>query len=211
MAKRKSFYQQEYQRHIGATVLLITSFMAAAFMICGTPLGVLMTRDRTNDERSCYTLWGFKRNCWNADYHKRVEEDTCKERRLRFEAAEAFSIIAIFAIFGVFGAAWYKICGSEIKLLTTVMGFFALGSTTVPWAVVTALYYSFYCGENTFTREKMRYGDGYILILTSFCIQCVGLLVFMFVEPETAMPVKEAAPQDSSDSASATSNEPITK
>lgn len=181
MAKHKKFYQQDYLGHIGATVFLITSFLGLVFMTVGTPLGVLMSRE---EPRSCHTLWGLRPNCWNAAYSWRVDQEQCHDRRQRWETAQAFSIIAIFNLLINCGFAWYQIGDNNIKMLTFALGFTAIATTTVPWAIVTSFYYTHFCGEYTFTQRERTFGAGYILMVTSFAIQGVGLIVFLFAEPQ---------------------------
>lgn len=182
MAKSKAFYQKDYGSHVGATILFVTSFLALVFLTCGVPLGVLMLRSNT---RSCYTMWGFRPNCWAAAYEWRVEEDTCFDRRTRWEAAEAFSVIALFSLLFNMGTAWMMLSGSDIKTITTLTAIFSVGTTTVPWAVVTSIYYTHYCGEWTFTHRSCKLGTGYILMVLSFALQCVGFILFLFLEPES--------------------------
>lgn len=196
MAKKKAFYQQDYASHIGATILCVTSFLAVTFLSCGTPLGQLMLREynETYDaypgvifQRPCYTLWGLRNNCWNANYTLRVDDPViaqCPDMRSRFEAAEAFSVVALFFLLFVFGASWYKICGSNIKTIVTLLAAFTLGATTVPFAVVTAFYYTSFCNLTFLTHRFTRYGAGYALTVTSFSIQAVGLILFIFLEKE---------------------------
>lgn len=181
MAKSKAFYKKDYGSHVGATILLITSFLGLVFMTCGVPLGVLMLRTNT---RSCNTLWGYRPNCWDAAYEWRVEEDTCADRRARWETAEAFSVVALFSLLFNIGAAWAMISGSDCKTIATLIAVFSIGTTTVPWAVVTSLYYTHYCGEWTYTHHHRKLGTGYILMVVSFAIQCVGFILFLFIEPE---------------------------
>nr|ACS87856.1 b-amastin [Angomonas deanei] len=196
MAKKKSFYQQDYASHIGATILCVTSFLAVTFLACGTPLGMLMLRSWETSypeypgvtfDRPCYTLWGLRNNCWNANYTLRVDDPAiaqCGDIRSRFEAAEAFSVVALFSLLFVLGASWYKLCGSNIKTVVTLLAAFTLGSTTVPFAVVTSFYYTAFCNLDFLTRRNTRYGAGYALTVTSFSIQAVGLILFLFLEPE---------------------------
>jgi hypothetical protein len=214
MGKKKSFYQQDYGSHIGACILCVTSFLSLTFLSCGTPLGQLMLRDwkSFNDEhpgvyydRPCYTLWGLRNNCWNANYTERVNDpkiSKCPDIRSRFEAAEAFSVVGLFSLLIVFGSSWYKICGSNIKTIVTLLAAFTLGATTVPFAVVTSFYYTSFCNLDFLTRKYTRYGAGYALTATSFCIQAVGLLLFIVLEPEMAEPKTTKLSAKSEESAS---------
>ncbi|KPI90437.1 amastin-like surface protein-like protein [Leptomonas seymouri] len=219
MGKKKAFYQQDYGAHIGATILCVTSFMAVTFLTCGTPLGMLMLREWETYSpdhpgvyfyRPCYTLWGMRNNCWNANYTLRVDDPQiarCPDIRSRFEAAEAFSVIALFFLLFVLGASWYKLCGSNIKTIVTLLAVFTLGSTTVPFAVVTSFYYTSFCNLDFLTHRYTRYGAGYALTVTSFCLQVVGLILFIALEPRIVEPkrntlenAKEEAPSDATSS-----------
>lgn len=196
MAKKRAFYQQDYKSHIGAAILCVTSFLAVAFLSCGTPLGMLMLRswDTTypqypgvSFDRPCYTLWGMRNNCWNANYTMRVDDPQiaqCGDIRSRFEAAEAFSIVALFFLLFVLGSSWYKVCGSNNKTVTTLLAAFTLGSTTVPFAVVTSFYYTSFCNLTFLTRRFTRFGPGYALTIVSFGLQAIGLILFIALEPE---------------------------
>lgn len=181
MAKHhRKFYERDYAKHIGATILLFFEFCALAFMSCGIPLGVLRKR---GDSKECHTLWGIRPNCWKAEYVWRIESETCADRLHRWQAAEAFSIVAVFAILFVLGGAYYQLSGSNVKVFTILMSIFTIASTTVPWAVVTAFYFTDFCGEKTLTKEGQKYGSGYILMVVSFACQATGLLAFIFLEP----------------------------
>lgn len=209
MGRKKSFYDQEYSKHIGAVIMCIASFVAVALATCGTPLGMLMIRNWTPGQpagggdyisRPCYTLWGKRNNCWNANYSMRITDSNisqCGDIRTRFEAAEAFSIVALFALLFVFGASWYKICGSEIKSTVTVLSVFAIGATTVPWAIVTSFYYTPYCGLTFLTHYETTLGAGFALLVASFGVQVLALILFVALEPE------KVAKQSSDDSKAA--------
>lgn len=219
MAKKKSFYQQDYKSHIGAVILCVTSFLAVTFLACGTPLGMLMLRSWDESypqypgvlfDRPCYTLWGMRNNCWNANYTMRVDDPQiaqCGDIRSRFEAAEAFSVTALFFLLFVLGSSWYKICGSHNKTITTLLAAFTLGSTTVPFAVVTSFYYTSFCDLTFLTHRFTRYGPGYALTVTSFALQAVGLILFIALEPEivdtkrTSVDAPEKSASDASSSA----------
>ncbi|KAK7200012.1 amastin-like surface protein-like protein [Novymonas esmeraldas] len=213
MARRKAFYEQEYSRHIGAVIMCIASFVAVALATCGTPLGMLMLRtwDETPEEggnpefRPCFTLWGKRNNCWNANYSDRVTDPLiagCSDIRTRFEAAEAFSVIALFSLLFVFGASWSKICGSSIKTTVMVLSVFAIGATTVPWAIVTSFYYTPFCGLEFLTYKQTRFGAGYALLVASFAVQVLGLILFTFLEPEIVSTKREEDKEAGSDASS---------
>ncbi|GET90693.1 amastin-like surface protein-like protein [Leishmania tarentolae] len=196
MAHRKSFYNQEYSKHIGAVILFIISFLAELFMVCGTPLGMLMVRswgaDLTNTSdlarNPCFTLWGLHPDCSKPDYSLRITDSpifNCSVMHVRFEAAEAFSIVAIFSLLALWGACWYVICGSKIQKIVMLIAVFSIGSTIVPWALVTSFYYTQYCGLEFLTHKHTRFGAGYALVITSFALQVVGLILFAIFEPDT--------------------------
>lgn len=194
--KKTAFYQQDYAEHIGATILCITSFLSVALLACGTPLGMLMLRSweefdvahpGVRFDRPCYTLWGLRNNCWNANYTLRVDDEQiaqCPDMRSRFEAAEAFSVVGLFFLLFTFGASWYKICGSNIKTIVTLLAAFTLGSTTVPFAVVTSFYYTAFCNLDFLTHRFTRFGAGYALTVASFGLQAIGLILFIGLERE---------------------------
>ncbi|KPA83093.1 amastin-like surface protein-like protein [Leptomonas pyrrhocoris] len=221
MGKKKAFYQQEYAEHIGATILCVTSFLAVTFLSCGTPLGMLMLREWNISypeypgvyfERPCYTLWGMRNNCWNANYTLRVDDPKiaqCPDMRSRFEAAEAFSVIALFFLLFVLGASWYKLCGASIKTVVTLLAAFTLAATIVPFAVVTAFYHTSFCNLDFLTHKYTRFGAGYALTTTSFCIQTVGLILFIFLEPAVVEPKRTTLDEPKKTPSDATSsNEP---
>ncbi|CBZ28771.1 amastin-like surface protein-like protein [Leishmania mexicana MHOM/GT/2001/U1103] len=198
MANKKSFYNQEYRQHVGAVILFIVSFLTTVFTVCGTPLGMLMIRSWGEDLSGssaelelnpCFTLWGLHSDCSKPDYSLRITDEpiiNCSDMHVRFEAAEAFSILAIFSLVGVFGASWYMICGSKIKKAVMLLAVFAIGSTTVPWAIVTAFYYTPFCGLDFLTNTHTRFGAGYALLVTSFVLQIIGLILFVIFEPDTS-------------------------
>ena len=219
MAKKKSFYQQDYASHIGACIMCVASFLSVTFLSCGAPLGMLMLRSwSTSDpdhpgvyyDRPCYTLWGMRNNCWNANYTVRIDDPvikSCPAMRRRFEAAEAFIVVALFLLLFVFGASWLKICGSNIKTIVTLLAVFTLGCTIVPFAVVTSFYYTSYCNKSFLTHRNTRYGAGYALTVTSFCIQCVGLILFLALEPEVVEQKRASASKEKEGSDAASSHE----
>ncbi|AIO00326.1 amastin-like surface protein-like protein [Leishmania panamensis] len=196
MAK-KSFYDQEYRKHSGAVMMLIASFVALVFATCGTPLGMLMIRsweENSSDSGSdlvinpCYTLWGVQNRCGRPYFARRITDPpiiNCSDIHTRFEAAEAFSVLAIFSLFGVLGGSWYKICGSNIKTTVMMLSVFTIAFTTVPWATVTAFYYTPFCGQEFLTNKQTRFGAGYALLVASFAVQIVGLILFVIFEPNT--------------------------
>ncbi|KAG5472311.1 hypothetical protein LSCM1_03710 [Leishmania martiniquensis] len=204
MGSKKPFYYQEYRQHVGAVIMLIATFVAFILTTCGTPLGMLMIRSwnatpvpgEEAEVNPCYTLWGKHNNCAKPTYSMRITDppiSTCDDIRIRFEAAEAFSVLAIFSLIGVLGAAWYKICGSDIKLTVILLSAFSIGCTTVPWAVVTAFYYTSFCGLEFLTHKETSLGAGYVLLIISFVVQIISLILFVFLEPDTSKKKSEVA------------------
>ncbi|KAG5496552.1 hypothetical protein JIQ42_03381 [Leishmania sp. Namibia] len=196
MVNKKPFYDQEYRKHVGAVFMLIATFVALTLTTCGTPLGMLMIRSWNTtvvpgaeaEFHPCFTLWGKHNNCGKPDYSMRITDppiSTCYDIRVRFEAAEAFSVLAIFSLLAVLGACWYKICGSDTKMAVILLSVFSIGCTTVPWAVVTAFYYTPFCGLEFLTRKETSFGAGYVLLVVSFVVQVPSLALFMFLEPGT--------------------------
>lgn len=177
--KGPSLFEQMRQ-HIGATILFVTTFLGLVFMSVGVPLGVLRSR---YEKSACYTMWGWKENCWNAAYSWRIHDEDCPDILHRFEVAEAFSVIALFSFLMVFLLAYLQIIGLKVKYLTAFSAFFTLCTTTVPWAVVLALYYSPYCGKYSYTRVHNKKAAGLALMITSFSIQGFGLLLYLIFEP----------------------------
>ncbi|RNF18152.1 amastin [Trypanosoma conorhini] len=175
MAKKKNFFVRDYNKHIGATVLLVACMLSFMFMVIGTPLGVLKPKEATN---VCYTLWGT-RKCDSPNYDWRVNFDNCTVRRVRFHFAEAFSIIAMFfnVLTGI--ACWYCISGSNAKWWTVLVAVISIASSLVTWSVVSALYYSSFCGSDTYTHKHTKYGPGFALIVTAFALDCCGLVCFL--------------------------------
>ncbi|KAG5498600.1 hypothetical protein JKF63_02886 [Porcisia hertigi] len=195
MGSRKAFYNQEYGKHVGAVIMFIASFVALLFTTVGTPLGMLMVRSPASvasiavvGSNACFTLWGLHGDCNQPDYPGRITSPTifnCRPMHVRFEVAEAFSVLSIFTVLFVCGASWYKICGSHIKRAIILLSIFSIACVLVPWAIVTSFYYTSFCGLKFLTREEARLGPGYALLITSFVVQIVSLILFIFLEPET--------------------------
>lgn len=183
MAKHHRFWQKDYAHHVGATVQLITCFLAWVFLIIGTPLSVFNIRDKNEyGPNACYTLWGRHNDCKSPDYDWRVDFEQCDAVRIRFQCAEAFSILPIFSLMLQWLFSFYQLGGANYKIFIMLIALLSLGSTTVPWAIVSALYHQNFCGVDTFTHVRNTYGAGFALILTSWCVQCIGFVMFIFFE-----------------------------
>ncbi|EPY43210.1 amastin-like surface protein-like protein [Angomonas deanei] len=114
----------------------------------------------------------------------RIVEETCHDRRRRFEAGEAFIVVALFSLLiQLFFTATQLIGDSYVKFLVIGISVFSIGTTTVPWAVTVSFYFTTYCGETTFTKESFKYGTGFILMVVSFAVQCLSLILFTALEP----------------------------
>ncbi|KAH9579808.1 Amastin surface glycoprotein [Trypanosoma melophagium] len=179
MAKGSNFFVRNYSGHVGATAFLVACMLSFIFIVIGTPLGVLKNRA---DPTICYTLWGT-RKCSSPDYDYRVAWDTCYSRRVRFEFAEALSIAAMFFMVVNGIMCWYCIGGWNGKWWTFAASLVALASNFVPWTVVASVYHTAFCGSDTYTKAHTKYAPGFALLVTSFCVQCVGIVCLVALEP----------------------------
>ncbi|EPY33434.1 amastin-like surface protein-like protein [Strigomonas culicis] len=183
MAKHKSMFDKNYRQHIGATVAILTTFLAFVFLTTGAPLGQLVSR--AEGSKGCYTLWGLRDDCSSPAYSWRIAEETCHDKRRRLEAAEAFIIMGIFGLLVQFLFVYYQLCDEQsYKMILVLLSLFSVGCTTVPWAVVTAFYYTPFCGEKNFMAANVRFSTGYILILVSFALQVIGCFAIIVFEED---------------------------
>ncbi|ORC90983.1 amastin [Trypanosoma theileri] len=187
MAKAKNFFVRDYAGHKGATFLLVACILAFIFLVIGTPLGVLRNRV---DPSICYTLWGT-RKCSSPDYDYRIAWDTCYGRRVRFAFAEAFTIIAMFFLVLNGIACWYCLSGWNGKWWTFLLALFTFATNFVPWTVVASVYHTTYCGSDTYTKTYTKYGPGFALLVTSFCVHFVGIVGLVLMEPYVAVVVED--------------------
>lgn len=190
MGKQKAFYDKDYRSHFGATIFFVCTFICFALCTIGTPMGMLMIHsaypaDATDPagKNPCYTLWGAQSECLATTYSWRIIQEKCTAKLRRWEFAEAFSIIAIFSLFFQFFGLWLQIDGNQYKIPLLILSGISIVSTIIPFAIVSSFYNTEFCGDNTLTSKNTSLGNGYALLLSSFCLQVVGTIVFVLLEP----------------------------
>lgn len=179
---RKQLWNQDYHKHIGATILIVLSFLGGLFSSVATPIGMLVPRNNTD---ACYTLWGLKIECNGKFYDQRIEDVSCPEVRWRLEAAMAFSVIGIFFAFFAMAGACYQLTGERWKTPVAMLVLVAVGSLTVPWAVICSMYFNNYCGNYKYTKQLNKYGPGFPIMIVAWALLIIGFVLFWMLEPNT--------------------------
>jgi len=171
----------------GIIIYAILQFIAFLFILVGTPIDMFRSKDRNvfgNTE--CLTMWGYKQKCYSTTYDIRINDlfALCTGRRDRFRAAEAFAIICIF-VYGVAALLGFVMmcCCSCLRWVCLVLNIVGI-SSVVTWAIMVDAYHQSSGGSGVsvcgrMKSDRMKYGAGFALFLTGWCLNIVNIIFLM--------------------------------
>ncbi|KPA82139.1 amastin-like protein [Leptomonas pyrrhocoris] len=173
---------------VGIVIYSILQFIAFLLILVGTPIDMFRAKNEdTIGNKPCVTMWGIKEKCYSTKYDIRPKDlfALCKGRLDRFRAAEAFAIIniAIYLVACILGFVQLCCCHCLrwVCLLLNILGI----SAVVTWAIMADAFGSKsgadrfnigYCGK---LKDFSKYGAGFGLFVTAWCLDIVNIVFLM--------------------------------
>ncbi|KAK7197471.1 amastin-like protein [Novymonas esmeraldas] len=132
--------------HVGLVIYLIVQFIAFLFILVGTPIDQFRVQNtEVFSNNPCLTVWGWKRKCISATWDVSTNNywSGCPERRTRFRAAEALTIVAIgiSALAFIFGL-FMLCCCRCMRWLCLILNILATGSGCAVTALMIDAFYN---------------------------------------------------------------------
>ncbi|KAK7200009.1 surface protein amastin [Novymonas esmeraldas] len=172
-------------------VLLITSAPISQFRGKGIGSGTGASK------LTCVTVWGVKNDCNTNDYDHRPAGMACGRAKQLFQASEAFYIISVIVALLATIMSSVFFMGIRMRVMLYVVAAAEVVFALIPWACMTAIWYSNYCGGSGVTidptigkadgvpfgkvlRDSFVTSAGYGLTVAAWCIQVITL-VLLFV------------------------------
>ncbi|KPI85575.1 amastin-like protein [Leptomonas seymouri] len=131
---------------VGLVIYCILQLIAFLFILVGTPIDQFrLSSQEMFSNTPCLTLWGWKQKCNSATYDTRTNTlwSSCPNRKDRFRAAEALSIIAIgLSLIACILGFVMLCCCRCLRWLTLILNLLATGVACAVVALMIDAYYN---------------------------------------------------------------------
>ncbi|KAG5473077.1 hypothetical protein CUR178_02995 [Leishmania enriettii] len=188
--------------HTNVALYLLCSCTVFLFLVTSAPISQFRGQGIRSDgtggasKLSCVTVWGLKNDCNRNDYDYRPTSIECALPKDLFQASEAFYIVAVLVSLLSCLMGGLHFMGIKAKLLLILLAVLEVVLALIPWACMTAVWYSDYCNGSTVTinattgksdgvpygsvlRSSFKISAGYGMTVAAWCIQVIGLVLLI--------------------------------
>ncbi|CBZ25971.1 amastin-like surface protein-like protein [Leishmania mexicana MHOM/GT/2001/U1103] len=164
-------------------VYIILQFIAFFFVLVATPIDMFRRKDVLPDGTfTCYTLWGFKSDCYFLHYLFTINEEfsQCPALLHRFRAAQAFAIISILVYGGAFVASFAILYGySFIRWVCLALNIVGIVTLCVVWAAMAVTYNSNDDSQCLRFKNLLTYGAGFVLFVIAWILDIINTVILL--------------------------------
>ncbi|AYU82386.1 Amastin surface glycoprotein, putative [Leishmania donovani] len=165
-------------------VYAILQFIAFFFVLVATPIDMFRTRKEFSVLHStmCYTLWGFKYDCYSTRYSTSYETmwAACPNRIRRFRAAQAFAVISIF----VYGTAFVLglvalCCCACLRWVCLALNVAGIATLCIVWASMVVTFNKYEGPRCLPMKEITTLGAGFALLVVAWCLDIINIALLL--------------------------------
>ncbi|KEG14368.1 amastin [Trypanosoma grayi] len=167
---------------LGAILYGVVGLVAFLFVLVGTPIDQFRSKNvDIIGNTHCLTLWGNKAKCYSTKYDTSISETFpgCNTLVKHFKAAEAFAIISVFVLLvaAIAGLVTCCCCGC-LRWVASLLSVVGIVTVVIVWALMAHAYNNNVSGcMSTPFKHRYKYGAGFALIVTGWCLLFVALVV----------------------------------
>lgn len=169
---------------IGFTIYSILEAVAFVFIIVGTPIDQFRQQSEdTLGNKPCLTLWGMKNKCYSTTLDSKPQSifSGCPDRKSRFMAAEAMSIVSILVyglclLLAICACGCCSSCGCCLRVVIVILTLVGIATGAAVWGCMANSYNVTHNICPPLSRG-MKYGAGFALILVAWILHTINLVM----------------------------------
>ncbi|CAJ1019386.1 Amastin surface glycoprotein, putative [Leishmania lindenbergi] len=174
---------------IALLIYVVVQCVALFCLLVATPSDIFRMRNGTPEfPNQCFTLWGFKLDCYSFIYNLFADDQwrPCPARRDRFRVAEGFALISIF----VYGAAFVlgvimMFCCCYLRWVCLALNCFGAVTVCIVWACMVVTYNRDEGRLCPAWRTRATYGAGFFFFLIAWVLDILNIPVLLFVRQDS--------------------------